>query len=148
MTREMIAAKQRERAARRMERANNFAAVAERRNWVNTPVQHESRIRGVVIDSLRGKTGLSKMQIYTAVYTAFGLIEKGYRRRRFRESIEIVLRKLYLEGVIHLPQQNADASTDAGPRRVSMIYLLPTNDIPINRLAASVIGPVWGATQR
>lgn len=31
-------------------------------------------------------------------------------------------------------------------RVVSMIYELPTNDIPVNRLAASVIGPVWGST--
>ena len=34
--------------------------------------------------------------------------------------------------------------TKAANRTASMIYLRPTNDQPVNIVAARVIGPVWG----
>jgi len=44
------------------------------------------------------------------------------------------------------PDRPEGVLANSAKRVVSMIYLRPTNDIPVNRIAASVIGPVWGSS--
>ena len=73
------------------------------------------------------------------------------RRVGFANSI---LRELCESRVIHVAEKGTKyylgprpTSTERPAERiVSMIYELPTNDIPVDRLAASVIGPVWGSS--
>jgi hypothetical protein len=93
-------------------------------------------------------------EIYALVFSMGKqrLSNKRHRARRagFANSI---LRSLCDEQIIHagptgyLYYLGAKPHTsESSQRAVSMIYELPTNDIPVNRIAASVIGPVWGSS--
>jgi hypothetical protein len=121
-------------------------------------IKNEDAIRDIVLQVLRGADGTSKSVLFAAVYRAFACPGHGSQgRKTLRVSIDLVLQKLYLEGVIFVDSVRVpgDCQLDVPPykrdltkvpRTVSMIYLRPTNDMPVNRVAARVIGPVWGSS--
>jgi hypothetical protein len=156
----VIAAKRAERHLRRVERTERWVSKTKLRERFieNAFIADEGRLRGIVLGALRERGNLARTQLYAAIYAAcgFGPKLKNCRiKRRLRHSIDLLLQKLYLEGAILLDfvkvhgdwqkdVQPHKRDLDKFPRTVSMIYLRPTNDIRVNRIAASVIGPVWG----
>ena len=142
-----------ERAAKKAARVKRFVEAAERSLCLNDPIENEARIRALVLSALHNADGnkLDKSLIFRAVYAGCGRPPKhsgkaGRTRRTICRAINLVLEKLYLEGAIHVQTENTNV-VDTNQRTVSIIYLRPTNDIPVNRIAASVFGPVWGSTK-
>jgi hypothetical protein len=146
-----IAEKRSTRAVKKSVRASRWIDEinSNRGRARNALVENEDRIRLATLGVL-GRGCATKSILLAAVYVSLGCPGKRVRKK-IRAAVEIVLAKLYLEGVLYVP----DAQTKNIPRHrrnldrqrmASMIYLRPTNDIPVNRIAASVIGPVWGTT--
>lgn len=130
----VIAAKREARAAKKAARAKKFVAGAERAA-ASAFIEDEGWVRAVVLETLRKANGTSKSSLLHALYRT----RAGKRKKIVRVALESALAKLYLEGRVTVG--SAHAGLGKAQRTVSMIYLRPTNDIPVNRMAASVIGP-------
>lgn len=160
----VIAAKRAERAAKRNSRVAKWLGVNVAQSSVieSTVIDDEDKLRQIILDALQDG-GKSASRLYRAVYDAYGLppaaeVVKDRARRKMRRSIDVLLRKLHLRREIvvdsvkvagdwqdNVPSHKRDLNRI--PRTVSMIYLRPTNDIPVDRIAASVIGSVWGSSE-
>jgi len=148
-TKDEIAAKRAKRAAKHARRTAQWTeGVIQRAEWITTAkVEHETAIRKAITGVLKPGKGTSKCVIFSVVYKSFGRPAADSReRKRLRVDIDTVLARLYLEGVIRCRFALEGPTPDGHPRVTSMIYLRPTNDIPVNRIAASVNGPVWGSS--